>query len=283
MKVLVTGAGGMLATELLPWLEAEGHEVLGLTRGDADVAHRDSLSHAVRSFGPDWIFHLAAYTKVDDCETEIDHAYLVNAIGSKHVALAAAQSGAAVLAVSTDYVFPGDGKRPYREYDAVGPRSVYGASKWAGEQAIREILSKHMIVRTAWLYGRGGPNFIDTILRRSAAGQDLRVVDDQRGAPTWTRDLAGALLRLAKQAQYGTYHVTNSGDCTWFDLARYVLDRTKSTVRLDRTDSATLGRPAPRPAYSVLDLQMYEQATGDRMPPWKDAVDRYLETKAGRE
>lgn len=270
----------MLATELLPLLDAEGHEVLGLTRGDADVSHHDALNHAVRSFNPEWIFHLAAYTKVDDCETEADHAFLVNGIGSKNVALAAARCGASLLAISTDYVFPGDGKSPYREYDRVGPRSVYGASKWAGEQAIREIHPKHVIVRTAWLYGRGGPNFIDTILRRARSGQDLKVVDDQRGAPTWTRDLSGALVRLAKQAQYGTYHVTNSGDCTWFDLARYILDRTNSKVGLDRTDSATLGRPAPRPGYSVLSLQMYEQATGDRMPPWKDAVDRYLETRA---
>ncbi len=283
MKILVTGAGGMLATELLPLLEDEGHEVLALTRGDADVSHADSLKHSVHAFNPEWIFHLAAYTKVDDCEKEVDHAYLVNAIGSRHVALAAAQCGAGLLALSTDYVFPGDSKRPYREYDAVGPRSVYGASKWAGEQAIREIHPKHLIVRTAWLYGRGGPNFIDTILRRSRSGQDLKVVDDQRGTPTWTRDLSGALLRLAMRAQYGTYHVTNSGDCTWFDLARYVLDRTRSTVALDRTDSASLARPAPRPSYSVLNLQMYEQATGDRMPPWKDAVDRFLETRTESE
>ena len=139
----------------------------------------------------------------------------------------------------------GTATAPYREYDPACPRSVYGATKWAGEQAIREVNPRHIIVRTSWLYGRGGPNFIDTILSKARAGEPLKVVNDQRGSPTYTVDLAAALVALASTSQYGTYHVTNSGDCTWFDLARHVVDRTGLRVALDPTDTASFARPAP--------------------------------------
>ena len=149
MKALVTGAGGMLAQAPIPALEAAGHAVLGLKRRDADMTRPDALAHSIQVFQPEWIFHLAAYTKVDECETEVDRAFLVNGLGARNAALAAASCGAALLAISTDYVFDGAAKHPYREYDAVAPRSVYGASKWAGEQAVRELLQRHVIVRTA--------------------------------------------------------------------------------------------------------------------------------------
>jgi dTDP-4-dehydrorhamnose reductase len=279
MKVLVTGAGGMLAQAAIPALERAGHEVLALTRADADVARYESLLHPTRHFLPDWIFHLAAFTKVDDCETQIDHAYRVNAIGARNAALAAAACGAAVLALSTDYVFDGAATRPYREYDPIAPQSVYGASKWAGEQMVREVHTRHVVVRTSWLYGRGGTNFIDTILRKARAGEALKVVDDQRGAPTWTQDLAAALIVLAALDQYGTYHVTNSGECTWFDLAAYAVQRAGLNVAVERTTSASFQRPARRPAYSVLNTQSFEHATGGRMPHWQDAVDRFLQAR----
>jgi dTDP-4-dehydrorhamnose reductase len=157
---------------------------------------------------------------------------------------------------------------------------VYGASKWAGEQAVREVHPRHMVVRTSWLYGNGGPNFIDTILRKSRAGEPLKVVDDQRGSPTWTEDLAPALVRLSTTGQNGTYHITNAGDCTWYDLAAYVLSGAGVSTSLERTHSRTLGRPAPRPAYSVLSNLIYEHVSGDRMPSWQDAVDRYLKCHA---
>lgn len=276
MKALVTGAGGMLARALIPALEGAGHQVLGVPRADADVTRPGALDLALSHFQPDAIFHLAAFTKVDDCERQPEHAHLVNAIGSRQVAQAAAGSGAALVAVSTDYVFSGEASRPYREYDPVGPRSVYGQSKWAGEEAIREIAPRHVIVRTAWLYGRGGANFIDTILRKARAGEPLRVVDDQRGSPTWTGDLALALVRLAELGQFGTFHCTNSGECTWYDLAAHALERAGIKAKLERTDTVTLGRPAPRPRYSVLDNQSFQQATGMTMPAWEDAVSRYL-------
>ncbi len=280
MRALVTGAGGMLAQALIPALEGAGHDVLGLPHADADVARPDALDHPIRTFRPDWIVHLAAFTKVDECERRPEHAHQVNGVGTRHVALAAAACGAALLAISTDYVFDGLATRPYHEYDAAAPRSVYGASKWAGEEAVREIHPRHLIVRTAWLFGRGGPNFVDGILRRARAGERLRVVDDQRGSPTWTVDLSEGLIRLVASGQFGTFHCTNAGDCTWYDLAAHLLKRAGLEISLERTSSAALGRPAPRPAYSVLSNRRFEQVTGWAMPSWQDAVDRYLASAA---
>jgi dTDP-4-dehydrorhamnose reductase len=282
MRVLVTGAAGMLGQAVVPALEAAGHEVLGLDLPDVDVARFDPLRRATHGFRPDWLFHLAAFTRVDDCESQLDQAFLVNGLGSRNAALAAAESEAAVLAISTDYVFDGTGTRPYREYDAAAPRSVYGASKWAGEQAVREVHPRHVIVRTSWLFGPGGPNFVDTILERARAGGPLRVVDDQHGSPTFTRDLAQGLLRLMNAAQYGTYHCTNSGACTWHDLAAYAVGKAGLAVPVARTDTASFPRPAPRPAWSVLGNHFFEHVTGWRMPPWQDAVDRHLAAGAAR-
>ncbi|HYM82180.1 MAG TPA: dTDP-4-dehydrorhamnose reductase [Candidatus Limnocylindria bacterium] len=276
MKVLVTGAGGMLGQSLMRALETAGHHVLALTRADGDVTRLESLRHPAQALRPDWIFHLAAYTRVDDCELHADQAYLVNGLGARNAALVAAEVGAAVLVISSDYVFDGRATRPYREYDMTGPLSVYGASKLAGERAVREVHARHLIVRTAWLYGRGGRNFIDTILRKARAGEPLQVVDDQRGAPTSTRDLSQALIRLAETGQYGTYHCTNSGECTWHELATYAVGRAGLATAVGRVDSASLARPAQRPSYSVLSNLLFEHVTGTRMPHWQDAVDRYL-------
>lgn len=283
MKVLVTGAGGMLGHTMVEILEQDGHEVLPLSRQDADVTLPEALAHPLKLFRPDWIFNLAAFTRVDDCEAEPDRAHAVNGIGARNTALAAAGCGAAILSVSTDYVFDGVAEAPYREHDLPGPRSVYGKSKWAGEQAVRAVHPRHLIVRTAWLFGRGGANFVDTVVRRASQGEPLRVVDDQRGAPTWTRDLAPALIRLAATHLYGTYHVTSAGSCTWWELAKHVAGRTHASARVDKITTAELGRPAPRPAYSVLSNQWYEQATGHRMPHWQDAVDRYLDSRHAAE
>lgn len=278
MKVLVTGGAGLLARETLPALEGAGHEVLGLDAADADVTDYPALLHPLRIFEPDWIIHLAAFTAVDDCETEVDKAFLVNGLGARNVAQAAAACGAGILMVSTDYVFDGEARTPYREYDPVGPRSVYGRSKWAGEQSVREVHARHIVVRSGWLYGRGGRNFVDTILRRARAGETLKVVDDQRGAPTWTRDLAGALVRLMEAGVYGTYHVSSGGEASWYEVACYVTKRAELRGEPGRTTTEAIARPAPRPSYSVLSNQLYEHVTGTRMPHWQDAIDRYLKS-----
>jgi dTDP-4-dehydrorhamnose reductase len=282
MKVLVTGATGMLGLSLVRALEKQDHAVLPLSREEADVTQLSSFHHPIQAIQADWIFHLAAFTKVDECETHADEAYLVNALGARNAAQAAAEANISLLTISTDYVFDGLAKTPYREYDPTGPRSVYGQTKLAGEQAVREIHPRHVIVRTSWLYGRGGSNFIDTILNKAREGEPLRVVDDQRGSPTSTHDLARALIQLAEAKQYGTYHVTNSGDCTWYELAKYAVQRAGLRAEIARTDSASLGRPAPRPAYSVLSNLLYEHVTGNRLPHWQDAVDRYLDNGGSR-
>ena len=279
MKIAVTGAGGMLGQALVPRLESRGHTVLGLARTDADVTSMESLAPPIDAFRPDWVAHLAAFTRVDECESRPEHAYLVNATGARNTARVAVECGAAVLAISTDYVFDGESRTPYREDAPVAPRSVYGASKWAGEEAVREVQPRHAVVRTSWLFGHGGPNFVDTMLRKARAGESLRVVDDQRGSPTWTQDLAEGLALLMESGHYGTFHCTNAGDCTWFDLAAHALQRAGLSVPLERTDTASFPRPARRPAYSVLDHQAFEAVTGHRMPHWHDAVDRYLQSR----
>jgi dTDP-4-dehydrorhamnose reductase len=279
--VFVTGAAGMLGQAVMPAFAAAGHETAGGDLPGLDVTDCETVRRAVAGHRAEWVVHLAAFTKVDECESRPDHAFLVNGLGARNAALAAAASGAALLALSTDYVFDGRAATPYREYDAAGPRSVYGASKWAGEQAVREVHVRHVIVRTSWLFGPGGPNFVDTILAKARAGEALHVVDDQRGSPTFTHDLAQGLLRLVAAAQYGTYHCTNSGACTWYDLAERAVASAGLRVPLERTDTASFPRPAPRPAYSVLGNGFFERVTGWRMPPWPDAVQRHVAAASG--
>jgi dTDP-4-dehydrorhamnose reductase len=279
--VLVTGAAGMLGRAVMPALAAAGHTPLGLDLPGLDVTHFAPLERAARDFRPDWLFHLAALTRVDECEARRDEAFLVNAEGARNAALVAAGMGAGVLALSTDYVFDGAATRPYREADPVRPQSVYGASKWEGEKAVRAGNPRHLVVRTSWLFGAGGTNFVDTILSRARAGESLRVVDDQRGSPTFTADLAHGLLRLVAGAAPGTYHCTNSGECTWYDLAAHALACAGLDTPLGRTDTASFPRPAKRPAYSVLGNTLFEQATGWRMPEWQDAVRRHVAAATG--
>jgi dTDP-4-dehydrorhamnose reductase len=183
-----------------------------------------------------------------------------------------------VLAMSTDYVFEGAVPAPRREQDPVSPIGVYGRSKAEGENGVREVNPRHVIVRTSWLYGAGGRNFVDTILARARAGGPLRVVDDQRGSPTWTEDLAEGTLALMDARQYGTYHVTGSGDCTWHEFAVAICETAGVKAEVTAIASAELGRAAKRPAYSVLHNGSYEHVTGRRMPHWRDALQRYLRT-----
>jgi dTDP-4-dehydrorhamnose reductase len=277
LKVAVTGAAGMLARALLPQLEAAGHEVKALRREQADVTSFPALRAAIEPFQPQWVLHLAAFTRVDDCERDVALAFKVNGLGARNAALAAAACGAALLAVSTDYVFDGRGTRPYREYDPTAPLSVYGKSKWAGEQAVREVAPRHVIVRTAWLYGAGGANFVDSILRKARHGEPLAVVDDQRGSPTWTYDLARALLRLVEAGgvrhlslhQLRRVHVARAGRARGGPRARRRAGRTHH-------HRPALARPAPRPRIRCSTASWCEHVTGLRMPHWMDAVDRYL-------
>jgi len=275
VRLLVTGGGGMLAHAVRPVFEASGHTLTAPDHAALDVTDASAVRAAVRESRAEWVLHLAAFTHVDACESEAWRAFAVNGYGAANAAEAAREHGAGITAISTDYVFAGDAREPYRERDAAGPRSTYGASKWVGEEMVRWVNPRHQIVRTSWLYGAGGPNFVDTILAKGRAGDALRVVDDQRGSPTWTGHLAEGLLRLVTRGTPGTYHCTNSGDCTWYDLAAYALERAGLHPPLARTDTASFPRPARRPAWSVLGADAFVQATGWRMPSWQEGVDRH--------
>jgi dTDP-4-dehydrorhamnose reductase len=253
MRVLVTGAGGQLGREVVDVCTEAGDEVVACDHAALDVSDRDAVLQIVVAAAPDTVIHAGAWTNVDGCETDPDRAYAVNALGTRHVAEAARMAGARVVYVSTDYVFDGTGERPYHEWDATNPVSAYGRSKLGGEAALGPA---DTIVRTSWVCGRHGHNFVKTVLGRAGAGQPLNVVDDQHGTPTFADDLAGMLRRLAAARLPGTFHVTNQGPTTWFRFARDVVEAAgldTGLVTPITTAEMDPPRSAPRPAYSVLD------------------------------
>lgn len=274
MRALITGASGQLGTDLRAAF-ADDH-VVALDRADLDVAHEPSMVAAVRDAAPDVVVHAAAFTAVDACETDPHHAWRVNALGAWWAARAAALADAAIVYVSTDYVFDGTLGRPYTEFDPVSPRSVYGRSKEGGEQLVRRACAAHYIVRTSWVHGRVGGNFAKTMLRVGRERGAVRVVDDQSGSPTFTFDLAPAIRALAVSGRYGTYHLTNAGSCTWFEFARAIFAEASLDVDVSPTDAASWGAPAPRPPYSVLDNHLARLLGLDPLPHWRDSLPRLL-------
>ena len=279
MRVMVTGSRGMLGRALCRRLDAE-HAVIEAHRGWFDVTDESSTRKAIASERPDVVVHAAAYTRVDDCETHREAAFAVNAAGTRHVALGCLDCGAWMLYVSTDYVYDGEKGRPYVEEDPTAPLGVYGASKLEGERELARLGIPHMVVRTSWLFGPGGSNFVRTVYGALSLGRPLKVVDDQVGSPTYTVDLADAVARLLAVQGRGVVHVANAGACSWFQLARAVLEATGRTdVPLTPISSRDLGRPARRPRYSVLDTGRYTSLTGHRLRPWRDALREYLEAE----
>ncbi len=254
MRVLITGAAGQVGSELVVAFAAAGsHEVIGVDHATVDVADRDAVLAAITTTRPDVVVHPAAWTAVDACEGDADKAFLVNAMGTRHVADGARRVGAPVFYVSTDYVFDGTKDGAYTEWDPTCPRSVYGASKLAGE---RELDPGSTVIRTSWVCGAHGGNMVKTILRLSAEHDTLSFVDDQHGHPTFADDLASMIVRLVAERRPGTFHVTNQGAVSWFEFAREVLrasgqdpDRVRPVATVDLQPP----RPAPRPANSVLD------------------------------
>lgn len=276
MKVLVLGAGGMLGKDLVPILSVKG-QVWARDIDDFDITDPKRVQREVEALQPQVLVNAAAYTDVDGCESRKELAFAVNAEGARNVARACAAIGGRMIHLSTDYVFDGSSRIPYGEENLPNPRNVYGSSKLQGERYIQEILENHLIVRTEWLYGRHGKNFVDTILKYAGQQKELRVVDDQRGSPTFTRDLSLALERLIGMEARGILHVTNSGSCTWFEFARQILrEKGYDHVQVIPISSEELSRPARRPASSVMDCQRYEKLTGRKMRPWKEAIKEYL-------
>ncbi len=274
MRVLITGAAGMLGQDLIGASAEAGHALAALPRSELDITDRVAVESAVREARPDVVFNCAAYTNVDGCETEVETAFAVNGEGAGNVARACAEVGAWIVHVSSDYVFDGSARAPYVESDATGPLSQYGRSKLAGELAVAEAAPEgHTIVRSSWLFGARGPCFPATILRLASERDQLSVVDDQVGCPTFTAHLADALLALADARPVGVVHVAAGGQCSWYEFAQAIVAAGGLTceVRPGRTED--LGRPAPRPAYSVL---RSERAGAPSLPAWREGLAGFI-------
>jgi dTDP-4-dehydrorhamnose reductase len=275
MRLLITGAAGMLGSDVTCVASAAGHEVVALARGELDITSAAAVHDVIARVTPDAVVNCAAYTNVDGAESEPELAQAVNADGAGVLAASAAAAGAWIVHVSSDYVFDGRAREPYVESDAVGPLSVYARTKLDGESAVARMApDSHTIVRSSWLFGAGSPCFPATVLRLAGERAPLTVVDDQVGCPTFTGHLAGALVSLAERRVDGIVHVAGAGACTWFEFAREIVQRTGSTCEVVPGTTAALGRPAPRPAYSVLGTE--RGATAPRLPDWSVGLDEYL-------
>jgi len=266
MKILVTGASGMLATDLIRLLA--GHDVLPLKHDQLDICDPSAVMDAVRMAKPQIIINCAAYTMVDACETETELAYAINGQAPGNLAAAAAEISCSILHISTDYVFDGKKSVPYVEDDAVNPLSVYGKSKLVGEQNVRGY-ERHYIVRTQWLYGQNGNNFVKTMLRLAADRPEVRVVADQFGSPTATRDLAGIITELITTDAYGTYHITNSGYTSWYGFARDIFNLAKISTPLFPIKTEEYPTPAKRPRYSCLNCEKLLRDFGIKLSSWQ--------------
>jgi dTDP-4-dehydrorhamnose reductase len=276
MKVAIFGASGLLGKALVR--EWSGDELTGLSSRDADIRDTQRVQKVVEELRPDWIVLAAAYTDVDGCETNKDLAFSVNRDGAVNVAEAAKRVGSRFLILSSDYVFDGTKTSPYETEDLRKPQSVYGRSKAEAEVRLLELMPDCCIVRTSWLFGIGGKCFPDTILKLAASRPSIDVVDDQRGCPTFTVDLARAIIQLCRQNAGGIVHVTNRGNCSWFEFAAEIMRAAGLTTEVRPVSSRQMARPAPRPAYSVLSPKSLEQF-GISMPMWQDALRRYLEER----
>ncbi|MGQ9632014.1 MAG: dTDP-4-dehydrorhamnose reductase [bacterium] len=279
MRILVTGAGGMLGQDLLPILKEKHEDVLGADVQEFDITDTEVTHSFIESARPEIVIHLAAYTDVDACECNPDLAYRVNTLGTRNVAIACQDAGATLVYTSTDYVFDGKAKTPYTEFDEPNPKTVYGKSKLAGEEFVRLFAPKHFIVRTSWLYGKHGRNFVDTILKLADEREELTVVDDQVGCPTYTVDLSRKIAELIETRKYGTYHICGSGSTSWFGFARKILEYSGRGTKLTPITSSQLGRPAPRPAYSAMRQYALELEGFAPLRDWREALKEYLSPK----
>jgi dTDP-4-dehydrorhamnose reductase len=275
MRVTLFGASGLLGQALAQELSTE--QLTALSSKDADLRDRARVRDVILESRPNWILLSAAYTDVDGCESNRDLAFAVNCEGAINVAEAAREAGSRLLFLSTDYVFDGGKRSSYETSDARNPASVYGESKACAEERLLEILPEVCIARTSWLFGRGGKCFPATILKLASSRPEISVVNDQRGSPTFTRDLASALAHLCRADAHGIVHITNSGNCTWYDFATEIVRASGLPTKVKPVTTAEFPRPARRPAYSVLSPASLH-AYNIHMPEWRDALRRYLET-----
>jgi dTDP-4-dehydrorhamnose reductase len=285
MKIVLVGANGQLGSDLAKVLQP-AHDLAPLTHANVEVTDPASVEAALAAHSPEVVLNMAAFHEVDVCEEEVERAFAVNAYGVRNLALACHAHGAALVHMSTDYVFGSDRTRrtPYTEADTPAPINVYGVSKLAGEHLLRYLLDRHFIFRVTGLYGVAGSsgkggNFVELMLRLAREGKDIRVVDDQRMTPTYTVDLAKQIAAVIETEHYGLYHATSHGDCTWYEFAQEIFRQSGLEPSLDRAKTGDFGEKATRPAYSVLENRALQEIGLDRMRPWQEALAAYLEER----
>ncbi|MBD8840752.1 dTDP-4-dehydrorhamnose reductase [Paenibacillus sp. CFBP 13594] len=281
-RVMVTGAAGQLGYDVVKTFEAEGHQVLACDKNQMDITDQQQCTDRITTFRPHIIIHCAAYTAVDQAEVDEDTAYAINASGTRNIAVAAEKVKAKLVYISTDYVFDGSGSAPYREYDVTNPQSVYGKSKLAGERLVQSLCTQWFIIRTSWVFGVHGGNFVKTMLELMAKRPQLQVVHDQQGSPTYTMDLARFIHTLSTSEKYGIYHASNSGTCTWYEFAEAIREEAgkqsgfEPTAELTPCTTDQFPRPAPRPAYSVMDHLAIRTNGLEPLRPWREALIAFL-------
>ncbi|PGA14230.1 dTDP-4-dehydrorhamnose reductase [Priestia aryabhattai] len=275
-KVLITGANGQLGKELVELFTAKGFEVYGFGRDKMDITNQAQVQEVISTLKPNIVLHSAAHTQVDLAESEPEQAFSINAYGTRNVAVAAEAVGAKLVYVSTDYVFDGTADEPYDEFSPTSPLGVYGKAKLAGEQFVRDLHSRFFIVRTSWVYGKHGANFVKTMLKLGGEREELSVVADQRGCPTYTLDLANAILELVDTQKYGVYHVSNSGSCSWYEFAKEIFEISEMDVQVNPCTTADFPRPAARPANSVFEHMSIKLNNFSSIRPWKEALRSFL-------
>ncbi|AOY78259.1 dTDP-4-dehydrorhamnose reductase [Clostridium formicaceticum] len=279
MKILVIGAKGQLGTDVVEKLSG-GYETIGVEKEALDITNLEGTINTVRDIKPDVIINTAAYTNVDGAETEVDLAYKVNCIGAKNLAIATMETGCRLVHISTDFVFDGQKSSPYIEFDPSNPLSIYGKSKLAGEISIKEICHRHYILRTSWLYGEHGHNFVKTMLKLSETNRTLRVVDDQIGSPTYTKDLVAVIEKIITTDAYGTYHASNEGECSWNAFAKKIFEVAGvKDIQVSPITSEELNRPAIRPKYSVMKNYMLQLQLDYKMPHWEEGLKNFNNKK----
>ncbi len=272
MKVLVTGATGMLGSDLCPMLEDSGFEVIETTRDELDITDEQNVKSVINDVKPDYVVHCAAYTNVDKAQEEFDKAELVNAKAAEYIAQACKENEAVLIYISTDYVFDGEKQTPYEPDDPTNPINAYGLTKLHGEQAVEKYCDKYYILRTSWLYGHHGKNFVETMLSL-ADKPEVKVVDDQIGCPTWTVDLSDAIISfIDEDPDYGIYHACGSGSTSWYGFAKEIYKQKKLKVNLNPCTTQEFPRPAKRPKYSVMNNE-------GLLRDWKLALNEYLELR----
>ena len=278
VKVLVTGAQGQLGQDVMQQLQASGYETIGLSREDLDLSLIEAIADKIAAYNADWVVNCAAYTQVDKAEEDTELAFRINRDAAGEIAKGVARTQGKLFHISTDYVFDGKKSSPYKEDDDVNPLSVYGRSKLEGENEIKKILPNAIILRTAWVFGEHGNNFVKTILRLASNKQELRVVNDQVGSPTWTIDIAKAISVLINNDEQGTYHFTSEGEVSWYDVACEVISLARQLKYKVVTENilpiSTDEYPvsATRPAYSVLSDEKIKEVIGIEIPVWKESL-----------